>query len=335
MAWSMTRTVKRLVLLAGAALLVVLVYRVGTAPILLALGRLTWWQFVVVLLPSAASTAVDTLGWRFAFMRDRTPFWRLFGARLAGEAMNLITALGPVGGEPIKAWLVRRDVTYTESVPSILVSKTTVTIAQTIFLLIGIVVAWRTRAVGSGLLWAMLGLFAAEVVGVGGFLVTQTMGVLGRAGRLLARFGLVTGVAQAERSDVILRGYYRRARGRFALSVGFYLVGWLLTTVEAFLILGLLGVPVSPAGVIVIDTFGSGVRFLTFFVPASLGALESAYAAAFEAMGFTAATALAFSFVRRARQVVWIVAGLGVLLGMRWSESRAVRRAGVGAGRPA
>ena len=56
------------------------------------------------------SSALDTLGWRFAFARDRAPFWRLYGARLAGESLNLVAAVGPVPGEAAKAWLVRRDV---------------------------------------------------------------------------------------------------------------------------------------------------------------------------------------------------------------------------------
>src|SRR5262249_61669990 len=71
---------------------------------------------------------------------------------------------------------------------------------------------------------------------------------------------------------------------------------------------------------------GCRVRFVPFFIPGSLGTLESAYTAAFEAMGLTAAFALAFSFVRRACQMVWIVVGLIVLVGMRWSHSRAERR---------
>jgi hypothetical protein len=39
-------------------------------------------------------------------------------------------------------------------------------------------------------------------------------------------------------------------------------------------------------------------------------------------MGFGAAAGLAFSLVRRARQVVWIVIGLGVMVVMRWSGAR-------------
>ena len=64
----------------------------------------------------------------------------------------------------------------------------------------------------------------------------------------------------------------------------------------------------------VIETLGSGVRFATFFVPASLGALEGANAGAFGALGWAASAGLAFSFVRRARQAVWVGIGFGILL---------------------
>ena len=68
-----------------------------------------------------------------------------------------------------------------------------------------------------------------------------------------------------------------------------------------------LGVSVPLATATIIEALGSGVRFATFLVPASVGA----------------AAGLAFSFVRRARQVVWIVIGLAVLVLMRRSDAQA------------
>ncbi len=73
----------------------------------------------------------------------------------------------------------------------------------------------------------------------------------------------------------------------------------------------------------VIEALGAGVRFATFLIPASLGAFESANAAAFEAMGLGAGAGLAFSFVRRARQIGWIGVGLLVLVSMGWLAKRA------------
>jgi len=80
-----------------------------------------------------------------------------------------------------------------------------------------------------------------------------------------------------------------------------------------------LGIDTSAATATVIEALGSGVRFATFLVPASLGAFEGANAAAFGVLGFGAGAGLAFSLVRRARQAVWVVIGIGVLLVMRWT----------------
>jgi hypothetical protein len=42
----------------------------------------------------------DTRGWRDAFAYDRVPFLRLIAARIAGEAVNVMTAV--VGVDAIK-----------------------------------------------------------------------------------------------------------------------------------------------------------------------------------------------------------------------------------------
>jgi uncharacterized membrane protein YbhN (UPF0104 family) len=311
------RTLKTVLLVLGAVLVIGLVYHVGTTPILETLRRLAWWQFVVICLPYAVITAADTLGWRFAFARSGAPFWRLYGARAVGEALNIITALGAVGGEAVKAWLVRRDVSYEESVPSIIIAKTTITIAQAIFLLIGIVIAWFSLDVDSEILSGMLWLLAVEVLAVAGFFAAQVSGFVARAGGLLQRFGVVQDVSRAARLDEALRTYYTREWRRFALSTGFHVAGWLLGAVEAVIMLWALGIDASLLTATVIEALGSGVRFATFLVPASLGAYESANAAAFGALGFGAGAGLAFSLVRRARQVVWVVIGLVMLLVMR------------------
>jgi uncharacterized protein (TIRG00374 family) len=316
------RAVKTVFLVLGVALLGVLVYRVGAGPILETLGRLAWWQFVLVCVPYGIIMAADTLGWRFAFATDRASFWRLFGARLAGEALNVVTAVGAIGGEAAKAWLVRRDVGYEESVPSVVIAKTTITMAQALFLLIGLGVAWLTMPAGTELLSGMLWLLGIEIVAVGGFVGAQVAGLVRRGARVLKLVGVVADTAYAETLDRALREYYGTQWRRLTLSLLFHLAGWLLGVVEALVMLWALGVHVSAATAIVIEALGSGVRFATFLVPASLGPLEAANAAAFASLGFGAGAGLAFSLIRRARQAVWIAVGIVVLLAMRWSAGR-------------
>jgi hypothetical protein len=116
--------------------------------------------------------------------------------------------------------------------------------------------------------------------------------------------------------DDAIRGFYRREWRWFALSGAFHFAGWLVAVVEASLVLSCLAVPASLAAATVIEGVGSGVRFATFFVPASLGTLEGANAAVFAAFGWPAGAGLAFTLVRRARQAVWIGVGAAILLAM-------------------
>lgn len=307
----------RIILLAGGALgLLALVSHLGSSSIAAALRHITWTQFVLICLIHGLNVAIDAYGWRYAFARDPAPFRKLLAARFAGDAVNVLTAVASVGGEAVKAWVLRHEIPYRETIPSLIVSKTAEVVAQALLLAVGIVLAATTGIGGPSLRTAMAYLLLVEVIGVGGFVGVQVAGVVGRAGRLFSWAG---GRARrhAARLDEALRGFYRYEWRRFLVSVGLYFVGWLLGAVQALLILDALGLSGSLVTATIIEALWSGVRFATFFVPASLGTLEGANAAAFGGFGFSATAGLAFTLVRRACQVVWIGVGVVILVAMR------------------
>jgi uncharacterized protein (TIRG00374 family) len=311
------KATRAVLLVGGLVVLAFLVARVGIESVMSVLSRLTWWQLVLICLPYGLIMAVDTLGWRYAFISNPPPYLRMLAARTAGEAVNIVTALGSVGGEAVKVWLLRPAVSYDESVPSVVIAKTTSTMAQTLLLLVGLVLAVTTLTVAGDVIWAMLVLLGVELLLVGGFFVTQVAGLVRRAGRLLAWSGLIENASAAEDLDARLRRYYRENWCRFVLSVAFHFGGWLLGALEVLVMLYVLDIPVSMATATVIEAVGSGVRFASFLVPGSLGVLEGANTGVFAALGLGASAGLAFSLVRRARQGVWIGIGLIVLVSAR------------------
>ena len=74
-------------------------------------------------------------------------------------------------------------------------------------------------------------------------------------------------------------------------------------------VLTLAGIPVSLATALVLEAVSSAVRFATFLIPGSLGALEGGNVAIFAAFGLGGAVGLTYSLVRRLREIVWIAAG--------------------------
>jgi uncharacterized protein (TIRG00374 family) len=317
------RALRIILLVGGTVALLALVYRFGAELIVSALAHITWWQFALICLLHGLNVAVDAYAWRYAFARDVASVPTLLAARIAGDAVNVLTALASVGGEAVKAWVLRHEVPYEESVPSLIVSKAAEVVAQTLLLAVGVLLASMTAVVGPTLRTAMIYLLAVEVIAVAGFMTVQIVGVVGKVGRILSWAGIEE--THAQQLDEALRGFYRHEWRRFLLSAGLYFVGWSLAVVQALLILHGLGLSGSLVTATVIEALWSAVRFATFYVPASLGTLEGATAAAFGAFGFSASSGLAFTLVRRACQAVWI--GLGVLalvvMGRRAGAARA------------
>ena len=305
------RLLRLLLLLLGLGVLVALVLAHDPAAIFGSIARLSWRLAVLLVFPMAPVMVCDTLGWRFAFLRDRVPFGVLLTTRLAGEAFNAVTPTAALGGEVVKAWLLRAHAPLDESVPSVIIAKTTITLAQGLFLLLGVGLAALTLA-GAPLLAAMEWLLGLEVLALGVFIVMQTRGLVGWSARVLARLGLrrLEGGGAVARVDAALAEFYRRRPRRLALSIAFHLVAWLLGSLEAWLILFFLGAPVSLVTATVIEAFGTGIRFATFLVPASLGAQEGGFAVTFLALGLSTAEGVAFGLVRRIRELVWVAIGL-------------------------
>jgi glycosyltransferase 2 family protein len=304
------RVLRLLPLVGGLLALALLIRHFGLGSVTAALTGIEWWQFGLVCLLYGISMVLDTLGWRFTLTANRPSFAKLLAARCAGQAMNVVIALGGIGGEAIKAWLLRRDMPYERSVTSLILAKTAEVAGQTLLLITGIVVALASGVVGWSLIGPMCSLLAVEVIGVGGFILAQVAGGVGRVGRILKWVGAGVGV---RRVDGAVRDFYRSHWQSFLLSVACHFGGWLVGTVEVLLILWAFRIDASIASATVIEALGTGVRFATFFVPASLGTLEGANAAAFAALGWAASDGLAFSLVRRGRQAVWIGLGLAVL----------------------
>ncbi len=314
-AWRVARV---LLLGSGLAVLALLVWHNDPASLLASLRQLSWRLLVVLVFPFALVNALDTFGWRFAFRHNHVPFGTLFTARLAGEAFNLTTPTASVGGEAVKAWLVRHHVGFEEGFTSVIVAKTTITIAQGLLLLVALPFAWWLLPHDSPVLQTMAWLLLAEVLAVAGLVFVQVSGVMGGGGRALGRFAFLARMAGSlTRVDSSLAQFYRGEPVRLTLSIVFHFLGWLGGALEGWLILHLLGLEVTLVTALLIEAFATAVRFATFMVPASIGALEGGIVAIFAALGLGATAGLSFSLVRRLREATWIGVGYVALAAYR------------------
>src|SRR5438445_626948 len=223
------------------------------------------------------------------------------------------TPTAAVGGEPVKAWLVRPWTPLTEGLPSVIVAKTTIVIGQAFFLVVGLVATHAALPSDSLVVRAMQWLLVVQVLAVGAFVAAQAGGALGGGTRWLQKLGWLSGSPGQTLVQVNdeLAHFYRREPARLTLSIFFHFCAWLIGALEPWLILRWIGLPVSLAQATAIEAFSTGIRFAAFLVPGYVGALEAGHVVIFSALGLGAPAGLSFTLIRRVRELAWT--GLGFL----------------------
>lgn len=308
----MGRWLRALLMLGGLGFVAYLVYRVGPATVWDSVSALGWRLLIVLCVPYSLTVLVDTAAWRLLLRNAHVPFLALVRVRLAGEAVNVATPTASVGGEPLKAYLLRPWVPLTEGFAGVIADKTTVVTGQWLYLLVGLGAAVSMLNPPHALLLAMAALLGVEALAVGGFILVQTLGIFGGSGRFLGRVGLAPSARYQgglEDLDRALARFYRERLGRVLGSALLHGLAWAGGGVEIYLVMHLLGMPVSLATALVIESFGAAVKFASFMIPASLGALEGGYAAFFSAFGLGGAAGLTYVLVRRMREATWAALG--------------------------
>lgn len=316
-----------ILLLVGLLTFAGLVWHIGPANILDAVSNLGIAALAVILLPSLLMYLLEAYGWRLTLRSHAAAvsFGRLLAVRTAGEVVNMTTPTAYVGGEPLKAYLLKPyGVPMIEALASVITAKTTMTIAQVLFILLGIGLAFGLVGASSAeesnaqILAALVGV-GLLLFGIALFVMVQRIGLgLGllnvlRWCRIRIPF-LEAREDKLRELDRTILDFYTRDRRAFLLSIGFFFCGWMAEALEVYAILHYLGgPPVGPLAAIAIGALSVFIKGGTFFIPGSLGAQEGGNLLVLVAFGYSELAGITFALLRRVRELVWIAIGLGCL----------------------
>ena len=316
-----------ILLLVGLLTFAGLVWHIGPANILDAVSNLGIAALAVILLPSLLMYLLEAYGWRLTLRSHAAAvsFGRLLAVRTAGEVVNMTTPTAYVGGEPLKAYLLKPyGVPMIEALASVITAKTTMTIAQVLFILLGIGLAFGLVGASSAeesnaqILAALVGV-GLLLFGIALFVMVQRIGLgLGllnvlRWCRIRIPF-LEAREDKLRELDRTILDFYTRDRRAFLLSIGFFFCGWMAEALEVYVILHYLGgPPVGPLAAIAIGALSVFIKGGTFFIPGSLGAQEGGNLLVLVAFGYSELAGITFALLRRVRELVWIAIGLGCL----------------------
>ena len=313
---------KLALLFAGLLALVLIIWQIGPQRIYDAAAQLGPVALFAMLIPSTVMYAVEAYGWKVTLgpSAKDIPFWRVLAIKTAGEVVNLTTPAGYIGGEPLKAYLLtKHHVPMVEGLASVVIAKTTKTIAEVLFILLGITLAfWRVDSDGSLGQTVVAALVSVSLL----LLVTASLVYAQREGfftwllEFTRKIGLKIRFLEAREEqlrslDQLILEYYRHNRRAVYSSTGLFFLSWLAEALEVYVIIWYLGGPALVLSAISINALSVFIKGGSFFIPGSLGAQDIGNFFLLKDFGYSDVAGVTFALLRRFRELVWI--GIGLL----------------------
>jgi glycosyltransferase 2 family protein len=316
-----SRLLKLAMLGGGLGLFAWLLTDVNLGAVAAHVARIGWLGATIIVLAFSAGFAADVMSWLYMFRSIAMSWvwaWRLLLVQLVGEALNVVTPLGSLGGEPFKGLLLKRhyDISYSEGAASLLLVQTVNSLAMVPFVIVGALLSLGRGILSPGLELAVLA--AAVTVGIFMLLVYGALHL-----RLLAsleqKLGqsrwagkLAKGLAAMREIDEHLFVFVRHTPRRFAASLIFSFLNWLFGAIEMYLIFYFLGHPIGFADAWMVEATVVLVRAATFFIPGHLGVQDGAIALMGQGLAGTPEIGITVALLRRGRELAWAAVGLAI-----------------------
>lgn len=298
------KSVALLGLVVGLAIGMALVSYFGFAAVgnaLLAIGGL---GFLLILVLHIVIIALLGLCWQLLAPPD-CPARPFLWGRLVRDSGSEVLPLSQLGGivMGMRAAMLF-GLTGALAIGSMIVDATLELLAQIAYAAIGLAILLWLHAGLDMALWIAVGLLGAVAVSlVFIFLQRRGFGFIERGlARLTRRLGFAAMVETRSIHAEIL-GIYRRPRA-LALAFLLHLAVWILSGIEAWLALRLMGASIGLASVLAIESLLYAIRSAAFAVPNAVGVQEATLVMLGAALGLPPETALALSLLKRARDIV-------------------------------
>jgi uncharacterized membrane protein YbhN (UPF0104 family) len=285
--------------------------------------RMAGWGLVLTISLEAIARIANTLGWRVTIedYPSKLSFVELFGARIGGEAVDYVTPSAQLGGQFVMALEVREKLRMPVGLATVVVASLAEAVGQIVFMSIALVISLRMIPVAANLYWAIVGGFALAVALAGGFFFVQMKRPFSHLWRAVARFDIArinTNENEirdsAGEADAVLLDFYARNRSRFVASCLCYAVAWSLGPLEIYILLRMLHQSPTFQTALLVESVGLLIERATFLIPGKLVSQEGGKALILGMLGYPPGIGFAVGFLRRIKEMVWVLFGLLALM---------------------
>ena len=315
-----------LVFAAGLALLVFVLYKIGFGVIAETIGTVGW-GFLIIVATNFSRHLIRASCIYLAIPKQHrnVGYHNVLAARLAGEAMNLMTFAGPVLGEATKAAMLKKKVSFARSAAAVIVDDIMYYVSVALMMLTGVLLMAVTfGANGKVIRYTLVGVaIGASVMLIGMFLVIKfnarplsfLLAKLDKRGRLPK--------AVAKRRDYIheietnVYSVYNERPKLFYSLLGLGFLAHVTSVFEVFIGLNLLdtqGRIPTVTDAYIIESLTKVINAAFSFIPGVVGVYEGGNGIILKSLGYLTAIGVALALVRRGAILFWAAFGFAILL---------------------
>ncbi len=312
------KLINGILFIVGLGILALMAWNFGWENILENIQKTGWW-FIPVIATWIPVYLMNTRAWQIILAQGKISFMKLFSYSITGFALNYITPVVGLGGEPYKVMLIRDRYGIEKSTSSIVLYNMLHMLSHFFFWLTAVLMivfvstfdttTYIILAISFLIILGLIILFyAGHRKGVI-FLFLKILGSIPGLKKMVARLREHND-AQLRHTDELIIELYNRRRGAFYRALLWEYLARIVSSAEFYFIMKAISIDVSFLEAIYISAGSSLIANIFFFIPLQLGTRESGLYLVFQSLGLTASTGIFVSLVTRIREFFWILVGL-------------------------
>lgn len=251
----------------------------------------------------------------------KLPYWKIYKYTISGYALNYVTPVGLLGGEPYRIMELTPYVGAAKATSSVILYAMMHIFSHFCFwsfsILLYLLLYGKTMSVGMSVFMLLCAVFCS--LGVYFFLKGYKNGLAMKALRILSHIPGLRGKlldfmsskeASIRKVDEQIAALHAQRKSTFYLSLFLEFAVRVAGCLEIQFILLILTDHVSFWDCVLLQAFTSLFSNLFFFVPMSMGAREGGFALAVGGLSLSGAYGVYASLLIRVRELIWIAIGL-------------------------
>lgn len=285
-----------------------------------------WW-FIAVILIWIPIYLLNAWSWIVIINngeKAKVSFWKVCKYTISGYALNYVTPVGILGGEPYRIMELSNYVGTARATSSVILYAMMHIFSHFIFWAFSIPLfcIFYYQRIDIPMTIFLLVTTAFCVLGIYFFMKGYKNGLAMKTIRLFTHVPFVkkralhfmeTKYETVERIDTQIAELHKQRKPTFYWSLFLEFLSRVVGCLEIWFILMILTDSVSFWDCVLIQAFTSLFANLFFFMPMELGAREGGFALAVGGLAMSGAFGVLAGLLTRVRELVWIVVGIGLM----------------------